>query len=179
MSKGHRPMAWPIFLFINNGEAHNLVVKFDRTFFSRLGLFYTIIYFYIYTMKIKIIEIFSHQDYAQYSSQRSHYQAKRLTKGVDTHFLIETKCFYWKANIFYTSNFLYPHLVPAYYFSLAHNLLSFAHVFTYNSRHYLFWKDNNWHHCFMEGHIIRIIILIGRIIIDIIILWNKKQVYYF
>ena len=23
-------------------------------------------------------------------------------------------------------------------------------AFTHNSRHYLFWKDNNWYHCFMK-----------------------------
>jgi len=59
-------------------------------------------------------------------------------RGVVTHFLIEGKCFYQNPNTFYTNNFLYPPLVPTYYFPMAHTLLSFAHVFTYNSLHYLF-----------------------------------------
>ena len=42
--------------------------------------------------------------------------------------------------------------------SFSIHVLSFAHTLTHNSRHFLFWKDNNWHHY----------------------LWKKKKdVYYF
>ena len=61
-----------------------------------------------------------------------------------THFFIEEKYFYRNVNTFYTSNLLYPPLVPAYYFPLAHTLLSFVYTFTHNSRHCLVLKDNNY-----------------------------------
>jgi len=72
---------------------------------------------------------------------------------------IEGKCFQQNHNTFYTSNFLYSPFVPAYYFYLAHTLLFFAHVFTHNLRHHLFWKDNNWHHYFMKGKERRVLFL--------------------
>jgi len=61
--------------------------------------------------------------------------------------------FHQNSNTFYTRNILYPPLVPAYYFPLAHTLLSFEHAFTHNSHHYLF----------------------GRVIIDIIVYGRKRK----
>jgi hypothetical protein len=81
-------------------------------------------------------------------------QAKRFDERGRDLFLIKEKYFYQNANTFYTSNFLYPPLVPAYYFPLAHTLLFFAHAFTQN---------------------FLVIICFGWIIIDIIILWKKKK----
>jgi len=90
---------------------------------------------------------------------RPHLSAREVWRngGVDS-FLNRRKIFLLNSNTFYAINFLYPPLVPAYYFSLAHTLLSFVYAYTHNSWHYLFWKDYNWHHC----------------------LWKeKKDVYYF
>jgi len=101
----------------------------------------------------------SHQDYAHFTPHRPHLSAREVWRngGVDS-FLNRRKIFLLNSNTFYAINFLYPPLVPAYYFSLAHTLLSFVYAYTHNSWHYLFWKDYNWHHC----------------------LWKeKKDVYYF
>ena len=132
----------------------------------------SIILYSIYTIKIERIEFFSSRLSPPYPSWRSHPEVWQ--KGAVTHFLIEGKWFHQNYNSFYTkhssTHLLYPHITFIW-----HPLLSFAHAFIHNSRHYLFWKDNNWHHCFMEGPIICVTILIGRIIIDIIIYVRKRQ----
>ena len=86
-----------------------------------------------------------------YPSQRSHLSGQRFDeKGCRPMKLIEGKCFHQNPNIFYTkhssTHLLYPHIT-----FLCHTLYFPFHALTHNSRRYLFWKDNNWHHCFMEG----------------------------
>ena len=50
--------------------------------------------------------------------------------------------------------YMYPHSL--FFFSILFSIsCSLIHaawsLFAHNSRRCLFWKDNNWHHCFMEG----------------------------
>ena len=54
-----------------------------------------------------------------YLSRRTHLSDPEFwRKGVETHFLIEAKCFYQNPNTFYTKHFHLPTLVPTYYFPL-------------------------------------------------------------
>jgi hypothetical protein len=76
-----------------------------------------------------------------YTSRRSHLSGKRFDEKGGDPFFDRRKMFLPKTYSFYTDNFLYPPLVPMYYFLLAHTLFFFVH--TYNLRHYLFWKHNN------------------------------------
>ena len=67
------------------------------------------------------------------------YQAKRFEERErDIDFV---NVFQQNPNTFYT--IFYTNLCTLVLLFLAHTLLSLAHTFTHNSRHYLFWKDNN------------------------------------
>ena len=100
-----------------------------------------LLHIYIYTIKVEIIETISHQDYAHRTPHGGPTgQAKRLDKKEGEIGFINV--FHQNPITFYTTNFLYPPLVPTYYFSLVY-ILSFAHTLTHNSCHFFFWKDNN------------------------------------
>jgi len=108
---------------------------------------------YIYTIKVKIIKIFSHAKIRPtvHLTEVPLIRAKGLTKRVETHFLIEEKCFYRKLIVF-TPTIFYTHLL--------YPCITFF-----------------WHTLYFSLYIpiICVIICFGRIIIDIIILQKEKK----
>ena len=74
---------------------------------------YIILNIFIYTIKVETF--FSPRLGPPYPSQRTHLSCPEVwRKGVETYFLIEGKCFYPKANTFFTNNFT----IPILYFPL-------------------------------------------------------------
>ena len=94
-----------------------------------------------------------------YPSRRSHLSAQMFgEKGCRPTKLIEGKYFHQNPNTFYTKHSS-THLLCPYITFLCHTLYFPFHALTHNSRRYLFWKDNNWHHFFIEGKERRVLFL--------------------
>ena len=91
-----------------------------------------------------------------YPSRRPHLSGQKVwRKGEGDWF---RQCFPPKSYYFIHQQFPIPTSCTHILFSFSTHILSFADSLTHNSRHFFFWKDNNWHHC----------------------LWKeKKDVYYF
>jgi len=80
-----------------------------------------------------------------YPSRRSHLSGQKdWRKGGGDWF---RQCFSPKSYYFLHQQFLIPTSCTHILLSFSAHILSFAHKLTHNSRHFLFSKDNNWHHC--------------------------------
>ena len=98
----------------------------------------------VYTIKVETIENISYQDYTHRTPHEGPTcQAKRLDEREGEIGFVNI--FHQNPITFYTSNFLYPFLVPIYYFPLAYTYFPLHIHCPHNSRHF-FWKDNNWYY---------------------------------
>ena len=78
-----------------------------------------------------------------------------------------------KILILFTPAISYTHLLyPRITFLYHIFLLSFPYAFTHNSHHYLFWNDNNWHHCLWKEK--KMCIIFEEKISNIIAWWKKN-----
>ena len=80
-----------------------------------------------------------------YPSRRSHLSVQKAwRKGGRDWF---RQCFPPKSYYFLHQQFTIPIFCTHILLFFSTHIPSFAYSLTHNSRHFFFWKDNNWHHC--------------------------------